>query len=97
MGPIDYARPIASSDGIRAVAIHGNDRSCVLVIPMGSEAKLELSAAEIEDGDWGRLHWLDLATGRKLKVQLKQSAANPQQVTISPNPNLEAPGVLTID
>ena len=97
MGPIDYAKPIAASDGVLAVAIHANDCSCVLVIPGGSEATLELSAAEIDVGDRGRLHWLDLASGRKHKVQLSRSAADPDRLTIDPNPTLGAPGVLTID
>ncbi len=97
MGPIDYVKPIATSYGIRAVAIHAKDRRCMLVIPGGSEATLELRGAEIDDCDRGRLHWLDLVSGRKHKVQINRSAVNSQQVTISLNPNLEAPGVLTMD
>jgi len=42
-------------------------------------------------------HWIDLATGRMHKVQLRPSTANPQRVTINPNPNLGAPGILTMD
>lgn len=97
MGSIDSAETIAASDGIRAVAIHAGDRSCVLVMPEVTGAAPELSAAEIAFRDRDRIHWLDLASGRKNKVQLRRSAANPQNVTINPNPNLGAPGVLTVD
>ncbi len=97
MGPSDYARTIASSDGIRAVAIHAGDRSCVLVMPEGSEATLELNAADIAVNNRDRLHWLDLASGRKYKVQMRRSETNRQHVSINPNPSLTTPGVLTID
>jgi hypothetical protein len=97
LGPIDCANQIAASDGIWAVAIHAKDRRCVLVLPGGSEAKLELNAADIEDAAKGRFHWLDLASGRKHKIQLNRSAAYPERVTISPNPNFESPGVLITD
>ena len=97
LGPIEFAKPIVASDGIRITAIHGKDRRFMLVISEGAELTLELSPAEIDDMDRGRLYWLDLASGRKHKVQLDRSAANPQKVTIRPIPNLEAPGVLTTD
>jgi 3',5'-cyclic AMP phosphodiesterase CpdA len=96
MGPIDTAETIASLDGIRAVAIHAADRKCVLVMSEGSEATLELSAAEIAVDDQDRLHWIDLASGNKYAVQLRRSAADPQRLTIDPNPTFGAPGVLTI-
>jgi len=97
LGPIDNASTIASSGGIRAVAIHAAERSCLLVMSEGSEDTLELNAAEIAVGDRDRAHWLDLATGRMYKVQVRRSAANRQHVSINPNPSLRAPGVLTID
>jgi hypothetical protein len=96
MGPIDDAKTIASPDGIGAVAVRAGDRSCVLVMPGESETAFELSAAEIDVGDRRKAHWVDLASGRKHKVQLHRSAADPQRLTIDPNPNLGAPGVLTI-
>ena len=97
LDPLDYAGTIASPKGIRAVAMHAGDCRCVLVMPEESGPPLESGIAEMTFSDDDRAHWLDLASGRKVAVELHRSTADPQYVAIRPNPVSRTPGLLIMD
>jgi hypothetical protein len=97
LGQIDYARTIASPPGVGAVAVQAGDCRVALVMPENPGTPLELGIAEIAVGDRDRAQWLDLASGKKVKVKLCRSSANPHYVAISPNPESRAPGMLFMD
>jgi O-acetyl-ADP-ribose deacetylase (regulator of RNase III) len=97
LGPTDYAGTIASPEGIRAVAVPAGGCRCVLVMPEESGTPLESGIAEMAFGDGDRAHWLDLASGRKVAVELRRSTADPQYGAVSPNPVSRAPGILIMD